>query len=131
MDNFMVENYKICSNCVMDTTDPNIYFDEQGICDHCHDFQNNVRPNWHDDEQGKHELNIIINKIKSSGKRKEFDCILGISGGVDSSYMLHLTVKEFGLRPLVFHVDGGWNSELAVHNINVMIDNLCHRFPTL
>ena len=69
-------------------------------------------------------METIVKKIKLSGKGKEFDCLLGISGGVDSSYMLHLAVKEFGLRPLVFHVDGGWNSELAVHNINVMINKL-------
>ena len=61
---------------------------------------------------------------KKIGRNNEFDCLLGLSGGVDSSYMLHLAVLEFGLRPLVFHVDGGCNSELAVHNINVMIENL-------
>lgn len=116
--------YQICTNCVMDTTDPNIAFDENGVCDHCHDFQNNVIPNWHTDESGRKALSQTMDKIKASGKGKDFDCLLGISGGVDSSYMLHLAVKEFGLRPLVFHVDGGWNSELAVHNINVMIDKL-------
>jgi len=116
--------YKICSKCVMDTTDPNIHFDENGVCDHCHDFENNVKPNWHTDDKGTYELEKIITKIKGKGINKEFDCILGLSGGVDSSYLLHLAVKEFGLRPLVFHVDGGWNSELAVHNINVMIDKL-------
>ncbi len=120
----MSENYQICSQCVMDTSDPNIRFDEQGICDHCHDFNNNVKPKWHTDERGRLELERIVTEIKLTGKGKEFDCLLGISGGVDSSYMLHLVVKEFGLRPLVFHVDGGWNSELAVHNINVMIDKL-------
>ena len=115
---------QICYNCVMDTSDPIIVFDKNGICDHCHDFENNVKPNWHTDDIGRKALEISVNQIKDSGKGKEFDCILGISGGVDSSYMLHLAVKEFGLRPLVFHVDGGWNSELAVHNINVMIDKL-------
>jgi N-acetyl sugar amidotransferase len=118
------ENDQICSNCVMDTSDPNIIFDNNGVCDHCHDFYDNVKPNWHTDEQGKIALRKVIDKIKASGKEQDFDCILGISGGVDSSYMLHLAVREFGLRPLVFHVDGGWNSELAVHNINVMIDKL-------
>lgn len=108
----------------MDTTDPNISFDENGVCDHCHDFENIVKPNWHTDEKGKKELENTINKIKKAGQNNDFDCLLGLSGGVDSSYMLHLAVKEFGLRPLVFHVDGGWNSELAVHNINVMIDKL-------
>ena len=117
-------NYQICKNCVMDTSDAHITFDENGVCDHCHDFENNVKPNWHTDERGRKTLTKIVQKIKASGKGNDFDCLLGISGGVDSSYMLHLAVKEFGLRPLVFHVDGGWNSELAVHNINVMIDKL-------
>lgn len=116
--------YNICTRCVMDSTDPGIHFNEEGVCDHCRDFDTKVKPNWHTDDQGRAELNKMLAKIKSDGKNKEFDCLLGISGGVDSSYMLHLAVKEFGLRPLVFHVDGGWNSELAVHNINVMIDKL-------
>jgi len=116
--------YQICINCVMDTSDDNIKFDDNGVCDHCHDFENNVKPHWHTDDSGRKALNQIIERIKVEGKGKEFDCILGLSGGVDSSYMLHLAVKEFGLHPLVFHVDGGWNSELAVHNINVLIDKL-------
>jgi N-acetyl sugar amidotransferase len=116
--------YRICANCVMDTTDSKITFDENGVCDHCNDFYKNVMPNWHTDERGRVELEGIVAKIKKSGKGKEFDCLLGISGGVDSSYMVHIAVKEFGLRPLVFHVDGGWNSEVAVNNIEVMIDKL-------
>lgn len=118
------EQYQICTNCVMDTTDTKITFDDQGVCDHCNDFYKNVQPNWHTDERGRAKLEAIVAQIKKSGKGKDFDCLLGISGGVDSSYMLHIAVKEFGLRPLVFHVDGGWNSELAVHNIEVMIDKL-------
>lgn len=114
----------ICVNCVMDTTDTKIKFDKNGICDHCNDYYANVLPNWHTDERGKKKLEEIIIKIKEEGKDKDFDCIIGMSGGADSSYMLHLVVKEFGLRPLVFHVDGGWNSELAVNNIQVMIDKL-------
>lgn len=116
--------YQICTNCVMDTTDIKIKFDDKGVCDHCNDFYNNVLPNWHTDERGRSEIGAIVAKIKKSGKGKDFDCLLGISGGVDSSYMLHIAVKEFGLRPLVFHVDGGWNSELAVNNIEVLIDKL-------
>ena len=116
--------YQICTNCVMDTTDTKITFDANGVCDHCNDFYKNVRPNWHTDERGRAELEAIVTNIKKSGKGIDFDCLLGISGGVDSSYMLHIAVKEFGLRPLVFHVDGGWNSELAVNNIEVMIDKL-------
>ena len=116
--------YQICTNCVMDTSDQNITFDENGVCDHCNDFYSNIEPNWHTNEKGRAELDKIIVKIKKDGKNRDFDCIMGMSGGADSSYMLHLAVKKFGLRPLVFHVDGGWNSELAVNNIQVMIEKL-------
>lgn len=116
--------YQQCTNCVMDTTDSAIVFDANGVCDHCNDYKQNILPNWHTDARGKDELNRIIEKIKKDGKDRDFDCIMGMSGGADSSYMLHVVVKEYGLRPLVFHVDGGWNSELAVKNIEVLIDGL-------
>ena len=116
--------YKICINCVMDTSDSRIQFDVNGVCDHCNDFYKNVKPSWNVDENSRKELAKIIEDIKMEGQGKEFDSILGLSGGVDSSYMLHIAVKEFGLRPLVFHVDGGWNSELAVHNIQMLVDKL-------
>jgi N-acetyl sugar amidotransferase len=117
-------NYQICSNCVMDTSDSKIIFNEIGLCDHCVDFYENVRPNWHTDDKGRGQLEQVVEKIKIEGKGKDFDCILGMSGGVDSSYLLHLAVTQLGLRPLVFHVDGGWNSELAVNNIQVMVEKL-------
>ena len=120
----MNQGYNICSNCVMDTSDSKITFDQNGVCDHCSDFFDNVKPNWQPNSQGLEKLNNIVKDIQKSGKNNDFDCLLGLSGGVDSSYMLHLAVKKLGLRPLVFHVDGGWNSELAVHNINVLIDKL-------
>lgn len=116
--------YQICTNCVMDTTDSVISFDEQGVCDHCQNYYKKILPNWNTGEEGRAQLKATIEKIKADGKGRDFDCIMGMSGGADSSYMLHLVVKEFGLRPLVFHVDGGWNSELAVKNIEVMIDKL-------
>ena len=119
-----VNSHKICEVCVMDTTDINIVFDKDGVCDHCNDFYSNVKPNWHTDSKGKKELDKIISKIKLDGKGRDFDCIIGMSGGADSSYLLHKVVVDFGLRPLVFHVDGGWNSEIAVNNINAMIDKL-------
>lgn len=118
------KDLRICSKCVMDTSDSQILFDSEGVCDHCHGFYKHVKPNWHTDEVGKQALNKIVDKIKKDGEKRDFDCIMGMSGGADSSYMLHLAVKEFGLRPLVFHVDGGWNSELAVKNIQVLIDGL-------
>lgn len=116
--------HKVCSNCVMDTTDSKIVFDTNGVCDHCLDFEQNVKPRWHTDERGEAELNKVIAKIKEDGKDRDFDCIIGMSGGADSSYLLHVAVKKYGLRPLVFHVDGGWNSQIAVNNINVMIEKL-------
>lgn len=116
--------YQICTNCVMDTTDSRIRFNSDGVCDHCITFFNDVKPKWHTDERGRAKLESIVAKIKENGQGKEFDCLLGVSGGVDSSFMLHIAVKELGLRPLVFHVDGGWNSQLAVNNIEVMINKL-------
>ncbi|MFN4289410.1 MAG: N-acetyl sugar amidotransferase [Permianibacter sp.] len=119
-----MKKYQICARCVMDTSDSMISFDSEGVCDHCHSYDQHVLPNWHTDERGRRELNSIVEKIKRDGKGRDFDCIMGMSGGADSSYMLHIAVKELGLRPLVFHVDGGWNSQIAVNNINVMIDKL-------
>lgn len=119
-----MRNYQICSNCVMDSTDSKIVFDDKGVCDHCNNFYTNVLPNWHPNDKGYQELDLKIKEVKKREKNKKFDCIMGMSGGADSSYMLHLIVKEFGLKPLVFHVDGGWNSQIAVNNINVMLDKL-------
>lgn len=116
--------HQVCTNCVMDTTDSAITFDERGVCDHCRDFEQNVKPNWHTDERGQAQLAPVIDQVIASGKGRDFDCILGLSGGLDSSYMLHMLVNEFGLRPLVFHVDGGWNSDLAVNNIQMLVEKL-------
>ena len=101
--------WRICTNCVMDSSDSKITFDEKGVCDHCNDFYTNIAVHWHTGDKGRAELDTIVRKIKREGEGKDFDCILGMSGGVDSSYLLHLAVTELGLRPLVFHVDGGWN----------------------
>jgi N-acetyl sugar amidotransferase len=116
--------YRICTNCVMDTSDAAITFDAHGVCDHCISFKRDVLPNWHTDERGRQKLARIVEDIKESGKARDFDCILGLSGGLDSSYMLHLIVTEFGLRPLVFHVDGGWNTDIAVNNIQMLVEKL-------
>lgn len=116
--------YQICTKTVMDISDPDISFDSNGISDHAHDFENHVKPIWLKLSNDYSELLMISNEIQKSKSKLEYNCLLGLSGGVDSCYMLHIAVKELGLKPLVFHVDGGWNSELAVHNINVMVDNL-------
>ena len=108
----------------MDTSDSKIEFDAGGVCDHCRSFYEHVKPNWHTDHRGEAALRQIVDKIKADGRNRDFDCIMGMSGGADSSYMLHVAVNDFGLRPLVFHVDGGWNSQIAVNNIEVLIDGL-------
>lgn len=108
----------------MDTSDPSISFDVDGVSNHYSDFHRYVRPQWHPDQEGRAHLERMVGTIRAAGRGQEFDCLLGLSGGIDSSYMLHMMVKDFGLRPLVFHVDGGWNSELAVHNIHVLVEKL-------
>ncbi len=117
-------DYQICVKCVMDTSDGNIVFDSSGICDHCNTFESRIKPFWKIDDESRESLKKLINKIKLSNKRKDFDCIMGMSGGIDSSYLLHKMVTEFGLRPLVFHVDAGWNSQIAVNNIERIVDGL-------
>jgi len=104
----------------MDTSDPDITFNEDGICNHCVEFENNTAKLWHPNEYGLKILNDIFEKVRNEGKEKEYDCIIGLSGGVDSAY-LALKIKEFGLRPLVVHVDAGWNSEIAVSNIESIV----------
>ena len=116
--------YKICTNCVMDTSDIKIKFDEEGVCDHCNTFFTKIIPKWHTDNKGKRELQVLVDKIKQQGKGKEFDCIIGMSGGIDSSYLTYLAKEHLGLRPLVFHVDAGWNSQEAVNNIEKIVEKL-------
>ena len=116
--------HQICSNCVMDTTDIMISFDNQGICDHCNTFYRDIKPNWIQNNKGWAYISKVAEKIKVDGKGKDFDCIIGMSGGIDSSYLVYLAKEKLGLRPLVFHVDAGWNSQQAVHNIERIVDKL-------
>lgn len=116
--------YDICSNCVMDTTDSVIQFDGNGVCDHCNTFYTEVKPHWHTGDKGWEEIKGIAAEIKKAGRGKEFDCIVGMSGGIDSSYLVYLAKEKLGLRPLVFHVDAGWNSQEAVNNIEKIVDKL-------
>lgn len=118
------ESYQICTHCVMDTTDSAITFDARGVCDHCRTFETQIRPSWHTDARGRAELDRLVAKIKQAGEGKDFDCIIGVSGGIDSSYLTWLAKHELGLRPLVFHVDAGWNSQEAVNNIEKLIEHL-------
>lgn len=116
--------YQICTRCVMDTSDAKISFDAEGVCDHCRTFDSDILPNWHTDARGRKELDDMVAQIKEAGKGRDFDCIIGMSGGIDSSYLTYVAKEELGLRPLVFHVDAGWNSQEAVNNIERLIDQL-------
>ncbi len=117
-------NYKVCSKCVMDTSDTKITFDKNGVCDHCNTYFSDILPKWNPDGLDDGALMRLGSKIKKEGRGHDFDCLMGMSGGVDSSYLLYLAVEKMGLRPLVFHVDAGWNSQEAVINIERMVDGL-------
>ncbi len=119
-----MREYQICNNCIMDTSDSNITFDERGRCDYCNNYYSNILPNWHTDDRGEREITAIMEKIKRDGKGRDHDCLIGLSGGVDSSYVTYLAKEKFGLRPLLYHVDAGWNSQQAVNNIEMLVDGL-------
>ena len=120
----MKREYQICKKCIMDTSDPHIHFDEQGVCDYCNNFENTIKPSWHTDDKGKAQLQQLAAKIKNEGEGKDFDCIIGLSGGLDSSYAAHIAVNKMGLKPLLYHVDAGWNTDQAVGNIEKLVDGL-------
>lgn len=116
--------YQICKCCVMDTSDADIVFDSNGVCMRCNEYKNRILPQWNYGEGHEEELNTLLAEIKRKGQGKQYDCILGLSGGLDSSYMLHLAVKEWGLRPFVFHIDAGWNLPVAEENIKRLTEKL-------
>lgn len=115
--------YRICTRCIMDTSDPDISFNSDGVCCHCLSVEQLGRKRWKPDDSGSAELRAVIGEITRERRNQEYDCILGISGGLDSCYVLAKAV-QFGLRPLVLHVDTGWNSELAVQNIELLLRKL-------
>ena len=119
----MARKYQICTRCIMDTTDPEIQFDENTVCSHCKKYDEMAKKKLHYDEADQQKLKQMIEKIKQAGRNKRYDCIIGVSGGVDSSFMAY-KVKELGLRPLAVHLDNGWNSELAVNNIENQLKKL-------
>jgi N-acetyl sugar amidotransferase len=116
--------YQICTKTIMDTSDPNIVFDENGVSDYYHNFQNTILPTWDTKEKGHADLMKLAEKIKRDGKNRDFDCIIGLSGGLDSSYAAYVAKEIMGLRPLLFHVDAGWNTQQAVGNIEKLVNGL-------
>jgi N-acetyl sugar amidotransferase len=116
--------YRMCTKSVMDTSDPWIEFNEEGVCNHVLNYERYEKTEKLSPEQKKNKIEKILVKLKSDGKGKAYDCIMGLSGGVDSSYMAWYVTKKLGLRALVVHVDTGWNSELAVSNIQNIVQKL-------
>ena len=115
--------YRICVRCIMDTSDPEILFDEQGVCNHCKRYPDHIASLGSAADRAR-KLDALVQTLKQAGRGKDYDCIMGLSGGVDSSYLAHFAVRDLGLRPLVVHVDSGWNSELAVSNIESICKGL-------
>ncbi|MDN5205654.1 N-acetyl sugar amidotransferase [Fulvivirgaceae bacterium BMA10] len=126
----MSEGVKQCVRCVLDTTVEEITFDDKGVCNYCRGFDDYAHKTiWRDSTELEQERGRIIQAIKEMGKKHEYDCILGVSGGVDSTYLAYLC-KKYELRPLVVHFDNGWNSELAVQNIENIIQKLDYDLQT-
>lgn len=118
------KNYQICTNCIMDTSDKTLTFDENGECEYCVNFKKYIQPSWFPNQDGINKIMPLIEKIKNEGKGKEHDCIIGLSGGLDSSYAAYIAVEKFGLRPLIFHCDAGWNSDISTSNIQKIVTGL-------
>lgn len=110
-------NYQICTNCVMDTSDPLIEFDEAGRCNHCRAYGETVRELPRFKPNAKQALEGLVRQIRARSKGGRYDCVIGVSGGVDSTYLAYYVKRVLGLNPLAVHVDNGWDSELAVMNI--------------
>ena len=118
------KSYKECVRCVMNTVvDKNIRFDIHGLCTHCSRYDNLLKIRTRKDTKPNTSLGLLIQKIKKNGKGKKYDCLIGVSGGVDSTYLAYLA-KELGLRPLAVHFDNGWNSELSINNIENTLKRL-------
>jgi N-acetyl sugar amidotransferase len=113
--------YRRCVVCIMDTTDPEIRFDGKGRCSHCKTVES-YRSNW-DPRGNSQKLEVLLEQIRKDGRGRDYDVISGLSGGVDSSYLAYLA-KQWGLRTLLVHVDTGWNSELAVKNIENIVNKV-------
>ena len=116
--------YRMCARCIMDTTDPDIAFDEKECCNHCRGYDEISQARLFPSEvERQRRLEKLVRRIKQDGRGKDYDCVIGVSGGVDSTYVAYL-VKQLGLRPLAVHLDNGWDSELAVSNIESVLKKL-------
>lgn len=116
--------YQMCTKCIMDTTDSKITFDENGVCDHCNHYEKEIAPTWSPGTNRFDELEKVAAKIRNDGKNKPYDCIIGMSGGTDSSYLVYIAKEVMNLRPLIYTVDTGWNLNVAVENIEKIVKKL-------
>ena len=121
---------RVCTRCVMDDSDPGVTFDEQGRCNVCTRYLEQVEQRGYRPGASDEQLSQIVAAMKKAGEGREFDCVLGLSGGVDSSYMAYVA-HEHGLRVLAVHVDTGWNSEMAVRNIERVCNGLGYELHTI
>lgn len=117
----MMQDVQICNRCVMDTTAVEIEFYDDGRCSFCKNYDENISHDLHADAEGAAQLAAMIEQIKRRGMGKQYDCLIGLSGGVDSSYVAYLVARQYGLRTLAVHLDNGWNSELSVANIEKLV----------
>lgn len=117
-------NFQTCSQTIMDSSDPNISFNERGESDYYVNFINNILPEWNYGKGHTEKLLLLADKIKKDGVGNGFDCIIGVSGGLDSSYLAYVAKEIMGLKPLLFHVDAGWNTNLGVSNIEKLVTGL-------
>lgn len=113
-----------CSKCIMDSTANEIVFDNDGVCNFCHHYDNVITKDLFNNKDGQLKLDKLIEEIKEKGKNRKYDCLIGLSGGVDSSYVAYLLKKVYGLRVLAIHLDNGWNTELAVANVEQIVKKL-------
>lgn len=120
-----MKNYKMCLHCVMDTkADPSIVIERNGKCERCNMYEKTVAASWNHGCGHEKELQELLAKIKKEGKGNQYDCLIGLSGGFDSTYVLHMAVTQWGLRPLVLHVDSGFDLPIGVQNINSICNKL-------
>ncbi|MBM4202693.1 MAG: N-acetyl sugar amidotransferase [Gammaproteobacteria bacterium] len=126
-----IRSHQICERCIMDTSDPHIHFDNDGTCSHCKFFDESQAGSWQPNAEGKQAFEAIVSAIREENRFAAYDCIIGLSGGLDSAYLAYVARRQFGLRLLAVHVDGGWNSELAVRNIEGIVKTLDIELHTL
>jgi N-acetyl sugar amidotransferase len=120
----MSQEIRVCRRCVMDSTAIEIEFFDDGRCTFCRNYDENITRDLFDDDEGAAKLEALVVEIRRRGKGRRYDCLIGLSGGVDSSYVAYLVARKYGLRALAVHLDNGWNSELSVANIEKLVKTL-------